>query len=162
VRLAAVYSSPLSRARLTAEAIAEPHGLDVIPLNELREIRLGVWEGLTESEVSARFAEVFYARRRDPERVAPEGGETLADLGARGLRAVHRIVACHPEEAVAAIAHGAINKAILLSVLHAPLRSYWRIRQDNAAINILDFDGDRARVTLLNETAHLDGLSRPM
>lgn len=106
----------------------------------------------------ARFGGVFQARRRDPEHVTPEGGETLAELAARGLRAVRQIIAAHQGASVAAVAHGALNKVILLSVLGAPFASYWRIRQDNGAINLLDFDGDRARITLLNETSHLDGL----
>ncbi len=60
------------------------------------------------------------------------------------------------------VAHGAVNKAVVLSVLEAPPAGYWHIRQDNAAINILDFDGGRARLTLLNATPHLDRLRRPI
>lgn len=115
---------------------------------------------MTEAEVSVRFGEVFRARRQDPERVAPDGGETLAELRARALRAMSEIVARHPAAAVAAVGHGALNKAIVLSVLRASLGSYWRIRQDNGAINIIDVDGSRAQVTVLNDTSHLDGLPR--
>ncbi len=132
----------------------------MVTLEDLREVRLGVWEGLTVAEVSGRFGELYQARRRDPEHVAPDGGETLAELCARGLQAVAEIVERHPAAAVAAVAHGALNKVILLSVLRAPLRGYRRIRQDNGAINIIDWNGGRAQVTLLNETSHLDGLPR--
>src|SRR5712691_3796041 len=59
VPLEAVYSSPLSRARLMAEAIAAPHRLSVVPVDDLREIGLGVWEGLTEAEIVGRFGPVI-------------------------------------------------------------------------------------------------------
>ena len=52
---AAIYSSPLERARATAEAIAKPHHLDVRIEPAFREMGYGVWEGLTRAEVSARF-----------------------------------------------------------------------------------------------------------
>jgi len=151
----AIYSSPLSRARDTAVVIAAPHGLSVVTRDRLREVSMGEWEGLNEAEITARFGEVLRARRRDPEGVTPGGGETLAELRARGLDAIREIVAEHPDEAVAVVAHGALNKAILLGVLDAPPRAYWTIRQDNAAINVLEFGARGARVLLLNETGHL-------
>jgi broad specificity phosphatase PhoE len=155
VPLRAIYSSPLSRARDTAAALAAVHGLPVLTLDRLREVGMGEWEGLTSEEITARFGDILRARRRDPERVTPGGGETLAELRARGVEAVREIVACHPGETVAAVAHGGLNKTILLAVLDAPLHRYWAIRQDNGAINVLEFDERGARVALLNETAHL-------
>lgn len=155
--LAAVYSSPLSRARHTAEAIAVPHGLRVVTLDSLREVGLGVWEGLTMAEIEARFGPVIEARRRDPVGVTPEAGEAMPALAERGMRAVREVVDRHPGGTVVMVAHGALNRVVLLSVLGAPLSSYWRIRQDNAAINIVEFDRDRVRVVLINGTSHLDG-----
>jgi broad specificity phosphatase PhoE len=90
--------------------------------------------------------------------VAPEGGETIADVHGRALPAVRAIVAAHPGETVAVVAHGAVNKAILLSVLGSPLESYGRMAQDNAAINVLEWRAGTPRVVALNETGHLDGL----
>jgi broad specificity phosphatase PhoE len=155
VPFAAVYSSPLVRAWDTALVIAASHRLPVVPVEELREIFLGAWEGLTEGEITRRFGAVIARRRRDAERVVPEGGESLAQVQARAMRAIEGILARHGEGTIAVVAHGAVNKTILLSALDAPLSSYWRIRQDNAGINIVDFIGARAIVRVMNETAHL-------
>ena len=153
-----MYSSPLSRALDTASAIAARHRLDVITVDALKEINLGNWEGLTIGEVALRHPGLLATRRQDPLHVAPEGGETIADVHARVLPAVREIVAAHPGEAIAIVAHGAVNKAILLSVLGSPLESYGRMAQDNAAINVLEWHVGTPRVVAFNETAHLDGL----
>lgn len=132
-------------------------------MDALKEINLGDWEGLTIDEVAARHAARLAARRADPLHVAPDGGETIADVHARVLPAIRAIVAAHPGETVAVVAHGAVNKTVLLDVLGAPLASYGAMRQDNAAINVLDWDGAERCVLVVNETAHLDGRmpSRP-
>ena len=158
-----MYSSPLSRALDTATAIAARHRLPVVTVDALKEINLGNWEGLTIDEVAARHPARLAARRVDPLHVAPEGGETIADVHARVLPAIRAIVAAHPGETVAVVAQGAVNKAVLLDVLGAPLASYGAMRQDNTAINVLDWDGAARRVLVVNETAHLDGRtpSRP-
>ncbi|HKV43434.1 MAG TPA: histidine phosphatase family protein [bacterium] len=153
--IAAVYSSPLSRARLTAEAIADAHGLPVVEVADLREIGMGVWEGLTAAEITQRFGSVIEPRRRNPEWIAPQGGETLADVRARSMQAVLAIAGRHAGATVAVVAHGAVIKTVILTALDAPLTSYWRIRQENAAMNILDLGGDQPRVRVINETGHL-------
>jgi alpha-ribazole phosphatase len=151
----AIYTSPLSRSREAALAIAARHALPVIALDGLREVAMGEWEGMTEAEINERFGPVLTARRKDPEHVTPGGGESLPALQARGLETINEIVARHPGETVAVVAHGGLNKTVVLAVLGAPLARYWSIRQDNGAINVLEFDGRGPRVRLLNETAHL-------
>ncbi len=160
IPLCAVYSSPLVRALDTASVVAARHRLPVVTVDALMEIALGNWEGMTIGEVAARYPERLAARRQDPLHVAPEGGETILDVHARVLPVVREIVAAHPEETVAVVAHGAVNKAILLSVLGSPLASYARMRQDNAAINVLEWNSV-PRVVTVNETGHLDGLTPP-
>ncbi len=155
VPLAAIYSSPLIRARDTALAIAAPHRLPVVLVADLHEIELGVWEGLTEGEITQRFGDVVARRRRDPEHVVPLEGESLYEVQARALRAVEEILARHDDATIAVVAHGAVNKMVLLSALDAPLSSYWRIRQDNAGISIVDVYGMHRVVRVMNETAHL-------
>jgi broad specificity phosphatase PhoE len=141
--------------------IAARHGLPVVTVDALREISLGNWEGMTIGEVAARYPDRLAARRRDPLHVAPEGGETILEAYERAMPTVRAIVAAHPGETVAVVAHGAVNKTILLSVLGSPLASYRDMRQDNAAINVLEWNGSAPRVVAVNKTAHLDGLRPP-
>jgi broad specificity phosphatase PhoE len=83
------------------------------------------------------------------------GGESLADVQVRALRALRLLESRRRGQTVAVVAHGGINKTILLEMLGAPLASFWRIRQHNACINVVELDGGQPRVVLLNETTHL-------
>lgn len=153
--LRAVYSSPLLRALDTAQAVAAPHGLSVVTDRDLREIGLGAWEGLTTAEINERFGDMIARRRRDPLGVVPPGGESLPQVQARVMGALQAILGGHTGAVIAIVAHGAVNRIVLLTVLGAPLTSYWRLRQDNGAINIVEFTGGRSSVRAVNETAHL-------
>src|SRR5688572_17771035 len=75
-RIAAVYSSPLSRTAETAALLAAPHRLTPVTRDGLREISHGRWEGLTRREVEERYADEYAAWEADPFTFAPEGGES--------------------------------------------------------------------------------------
>lgn len=156
VPLGAMYSSPLARAVETARVIAEPHDLPVTPVEALREIRVGQWEGLTVAEIEAQYAEAASRWYTTPHLARIPGGETIAEMQMRSAAAVEELRRRHAGEAVGVVAHGGVNKTIILTVLAAPLSSYWRLRQHNGGITVLEWEGDRARVLILNATAHLE------
>lgn len=155
VPLAALYSSPLQRAQETARPLADAHDRSLRIADDLREMNQGTWESLLLDEVAARDAETLKAWRQSPESVRMPGGESLPEVQERGMRTITEIASQHQGETIAVVAHGGVNKAILLSMLGAPLASYWRIRQNNACISIVEVDGAQSRVIVLNETAHL-------
>ena len=150
-----MYSSPLARATETAALIAGDHGLPVLTHDGLREIGVGEWEGLLMDEIEVRYAEVLRNWWDRPHLTRIPGGETLDELRDRGVRAMEEIRRRVPDGAAAVVGHGGVNKTIIFTALGAPLASYWRIRQANACINVLEYDGERARVLILNATAHL-------
>jgi broad specificity phosphatase PhoE len=115
---AAVYSSPLQRARHTAEAIAGAHGLEVSCRDDLRERNVGEWTGLTFDETRALAPEQFAGDWRV--QGAP-GGETQAALTARVAAAVDEILASHPDGRVAVVSHGGALSAALAHLLGIPI-----------------------------------------
>lgn len=142
----------------TAALIAEAHGLPVVTHDGLREIGVGEWEGLLMDDIEVRYAEVLRNWWDRPHLTRIPGGETLDEMRDRGMRAMEEIRLRVPDGAAAVVAHGGVNKTIIFTALGAPLASYWRIRQANACINVLDYDGERARMLILNATAHLGAL----
>lgn len=155
VPLAALYSSPLSRARECAEAIGAACGLAAHIVDELREMDQGEWEGRRVDEVVAADGQRVQAWWDAPHEVQVPGGESLQQVADRAVRAFGALTARHPGQAIAIVAHGGVNKVILLAALGAPLSHHGRLRQHNACINVLEVDGATTRVVTLNDTIHL-------
>jgi len=104
----AVYSSDLGRARETAEILAETRGGNVIALPALREKHFGTWEGLTDTEVHARFPDAAAGGWGD--------GETTEQLALRVVAALEEIAAAHAGGLVLVVTHGGPLRAILRHV----------------------------------------------
>jgi broad specificity phosphatase PhoE len=105
VRLDAIVSSDLARARETAEAVARRQGLEVVTDAALREKNFGSWEGLTDVEIAERFPDAVRGRWGD--------GEGTEDVAGRVLPAIERIRARHPDGAVLVVSHGGPIRIIL-------------------------------------------------
>ncbi len=151
----AVYSSPLSRSVATAEAIAAPLGLTVVTLDGLADIHYGDWQGLTPEEAAARWPDLVRAWYTAPATVRIPGGESLADLRERAMAAVHELAARHAGETIALVSHTVVNRVILLAVLGLGNDRFWRLRQDNCAINVFEAEGGDFTLVTMNDTCHL-------
>ena len=160
-RPAAVFASPLSRCRATAEAIATPLGLSPRPLDGLIDIDYGQWQGLTPDEVRARWPGLLETWYRAPDWAAIPGGETLQDVLVRALSALRDVVDEHPSDTLVLVAHDSVNRVILLHALGLPLSRYWRLGQHPCAINEIDLLGDGSVVLSMNETGHLKQAASP-
>ncbi len=137
--LAAVYSSPLSRARETAGIVALPFGLEPVIIPAFRERCFGRWEGLTFDEIARRYPEEFSAWVEDPLDSSPQGGESTREVAARLEPALENILARHENENIVIAAHGGVNRVILCLFLGIPLTNIFRLEQDHGAINIVEF-----------------------
>ena len=152
----AVYSSPLSRAVRTAEAIAKHFDLSVQIHLGLADIDYGEWQGLTPDEVRDRWPAELHAWYHQPDKAMIPGGEILAQLRSRGMSAVNELSARHAEQTIVLVGHTVINRIILLGVLGLGNERFWHIKQDTCAINVFDAKmGDFVLVSL-NDTCHLN------
>jgi broad specificity phosphatase PhoE len=150
----ALYSSPLQRARHTAEAIAALIGLEVSLEPGLAEYDLGRWEG-------KRYHDLHHEHRlwdhmkRNPD-YAPHGGESPRDVTERFCGCLQGIAARHRGERVLVVAHGG---ALSMGLAHLLDGSYteWRRVMDNCAVSELVVEPAPALLSF-NHTAHLDGL----
>jgi broad specificity phosphatase PhoE len=103
-QLAAVYASPLRRAFETAELVAAPHDLVPMPVEALREVNVGSWQGLTRAEIEQRFPDQF-ARWLDYHE-GWEDGESYEEMGRRVIAGLLELAAAHDGERILAVSHG--------------------------------------------------------
>jgi probable phosphoglycerate mutase len=161
-KIAAVYSSPLSRTVETANILSLPHGLAPIHRDGLREISHGRWEGLTRQDVEERFAGEYEAWEADPFTFAPVDGESGVAVLARALPVIRDIVVAHGGENVIVVSHKATLRILLSSLLSIDARGYRdRLDQSPACLNIVDCKGPvQARLMLFNDVSHYQDTPR--
>jgi alpha-ribazole phosphatase len=148
-RISACYTSDLSRTVRGGEILGAYLGVEPVKLRQLRELNCGAWEGLSLSEVQASRPDEWAARLADLVNFRAPGGESLTDLAARVLPALAEIVARHKGEEVLVVAHGGVNRVILLDAIGAPPASMFTIEQKYCAMNIIDYYADGNRVVKL-------------
>ena len=154
--IAAVYTSPLERARRTAEIAAAGLGVPLTPVDDLRELSLGDWEGRTVEEIRALPGDPYEQWVRDPVACLPPGAEPLAEVQARVVSAMADIAADHPNgQQGLGVCHGGVISAYLAHCLGLPLSSIWRLTLSNGSIT----EVAPPSVRCVNSTRHLSGLS---
>lgn len=129
---AAIYSSDLQRAHVTAQIIAAELGLPVQVDRRLREVNQGEWEGMLTADIQQRYAEEWAARRADRLHAAPPGGESLAQVAARVLAGVADIVNRHPDQKVLLVSHGLALAVVRCAAEGAPLTDAFQRIPENA------------------------------
>lgn len=151
-----VVSSPLSRARATAERLGSP------ALHPgLAEMDMGELEGLPAEVLLERYPAVLAAWRADPSEVVIPGGETMAQVQERAVAAWREIRAGLPDDPalrVAVVSHQLAIATILCALTGAPLRDFRRFSQRNTAWATLRLLPDGGvDVLAVDQAPHLDG-----
>lgn len=155
-RFEGFFSSDLERAYATAVILAEPHGAVVHRVPALREIDFGEWEGLTREEITRLYPEVSKKWWSRPLETRLPGGETLDEVATRAVHVLWEIATRYPGGQVVITAHGGTIRASIARLLKMDLNQYWRLRQDNAALSIVElFSPDRSQLILFNDSCHL-------
>jgi probable phosphoglycerate mutase len=152
----AIWVSTLRRTAQTAAPLARRLGLTPVVDADLREVFLGEWEGgglfrqrVTDQHPAA--IRIFEEQRWD---VIP-GAEAAAPFAARVRAAVERIAAAHPDQRVAAFAHGGTIGEILHQTTDS--RPFAFMGADNASISHIVVTEQRWILRRFNDTTHLQG-----
>jgi broad specificity phosphatase PhoE/ribonuclease HI len=153
--IAAVLSSPLVRARRTAQYAADALGLPVAVRDGLIEADFGDWEGLTFTEASERDPELHRRWLADTS-VRPPGGESFDEVHTRVRSALEEIVDRHAGQTVLVVSHVTPIKAILRMALQVGPSLLFRLHLDLASLSVAEFYPDGgASVRLVNDTSYL-------
>jgi broad specificity phosphatase PhoE len=156
----AVYSSPLRRARRTAELIhaslADPP--DLQPTDALLEINLSEWENLTREDVQTQDPEAYTCWKQHPHKLILGDRRPVLDLFKQARDFWRETLPRHANQTILIVAHNGILRSLLYTALGIEASHYQVIRQSNCGISVLNFSGnlgDPVQLESLNQTAHL-------
>jgi probable phosphoglycerate mutase len=168
----AIYSSPLRRARATAELIVETlsqesHSRSIEFTDNLLEISLPLWEGLPFQEVKARFPEQYDDWRDRPHKlrmtIASANGDMeffpVPALFEQAQRFWQMVLPRHPDQTILVVAHSGINRTLIYTAMGLEPEKYARFHVSNCGISVLNFAGELGQPVQLesfNLTAHVN------
>jgi 2,3-bisphosphoglycerate-dependent phosphoglycerate mutase len=144
--LDAVVSSDLLRALTTARIVAELARVPLVTDPGLREVSVGLAEGMLWEEAKTQFGAELTERWYSDDNVAFPGGETGYETLTRGLAALRRIARSYPYRRIAVSTHGAMVRRL---VKHALPPGATPVRARNAALFILDYEPETNRLALV-------------
>lgn len=154
----AVLTSPLSRAKVTAQLASEKCECgEFVTVDALTEINHGDWEGRLADEVAREWPEILHRWHTAPETVTMPGagGESLEDILRRVKPAVDAAAVKYTGDVLLS-SHDAVIKVLLCYWLHAPLSSFFRFQVPNCSITIIEArEGYAPRMLLMGDAAHL-------
>jgi probable phosphomutase (TIGR03848 family) len=154
IALAAIYSSPLERARETAQAIAQSQKLVVQIHPGLIEVDVGDWTDRQIAELQATDAwKQMQARPLD---FCFPNGESNAMMHARIVATIDALVAAHPQQTIALVSHADPIKIALAHYLGMNLNDFERLAIEPASVSVLQFDQCGVVLSRLNDTGQLD------
>ncbi len=137
IHLDKIYCSSLTRARQTAQPMAEMHNLKVETFDDIKEIAFGEWEGMTFDEINARWPGDIDAFFKNPALCHVPGGENFSAVAARVEPFFKRCLAEMDDADNAIVSHGGIIRVLLCLFLDVDLNKIWNFSVGNCSTTTL-------------------------
>lgn len=148
-----VYASDLKRAYETAAIIFKGNRIE--KRENFREMNFGIFEGLTYEEIIQRYAKLYRDWLNNPSKVKIPHGEGLTELKRRVKECLSSILFRDKGKIITVVTHGGPIRIILCAALKYSLKDFWQIRQDIAALNIIEYSEKmEPYVVKMNDTSH--------
>jgi len=156
--VSAIYASDLKRAAETAEILVPALDAPLVLDERLREYDVGVLAGTLVTDIQRLYPEIWHGMNHDPEWVSIPGAEGNRAFHARLAAAMAEIRSAHGEtETVAIVSHGGSLGMILAHLLGMDTGRSTPFRFGNTSLSVVEFPARGPRLSLLNDTCHLDG-----
>ncbi len=134
--ISAIYSSPIERAKNTAEIIGKHNSIDVRIDDRLIELDMGKFTGVPYDEIFSSHGNVFMKFYKGELEIAHNGVETFADVKKRVLGIVDHVIENHPDENVVLVTHMDPIKAMLSTIVSLSPENLYELIIANASLNI--------------------------
>ena len=156
LRLDAVYSSDLSRAVTTTQAITRHHNIPHMKDKRLREVCMGVWEDTPWGNAEYDAPEQMYNFAFDPEKWEIEGAEKFYELKARISDIIFELAEKHEGQTIAIISHGMAIRSFICHIMDIPSERTVEIAHgDNTSVALINVEKGKALIEYYNDNSHL-------
>ena len=161
IPLDGVISSPLQRARITAQGIADTHHLELEQVKALQELCFGDWEGKTFGEIDTLWPGMMSEMYHHPDTLQLPHGESFLDCQKRTMAFIQELLQRGDNKSYAIVSHGAALRTIICAMIDIPLARSWNMGLSNASVTtIRHYAGDAHMKDMnmlfsLNQTSHL-------
>lgn len=145
-----IFSSPLARARKTAEILASSLGMEVIFRDELKEIDLGEFEGKTFEEIAAEDPQKGEEMMKDPVRFVYPGGESFSLLAERSYRFFWETVTRREGATMLFVTHGGVVRTLVASLLGMVPEGIFKLDVDPAGVTLFEVVNRFPRLKFFN------------
>lgn len=153
--IANIYTSPLERAKVTAQFIGEESDKEVIITNDFKEISFGDWEGLTTKEIGERYSWANDWFINPESHRIPNSDDMEIEKVRLRSKLIELAEGNSSDKSNLIVSHAGVIRLAILGAMDLPLSYYWRLTFSNTCINILEYHEKRFLIRCLNDTSHL-------
>jgi broad specificity phosphatase PhoE len=158
--LTAIYSSTSGRTKATASLIRGERGIPVIYDENLREIKLGQWEGKTHSAIKELYQTEFEAFWNAPHQYTSVGGETFEETRARASKVLNRIKKEHKSGNILIVTHSVVIKCLYSFFKNSSIETLWDPPYiHDTSLTIVEMDESGFSLVLEGDTTHLESVN---
>lgn len=136
MNISAIYSSPIQRAKHTAEIVGQHNSVDVTIDDRLIELDMGKFTGMAYDEIFNSHGNVFMKFYNGELEIAHNGVETFSQVKSRVLEVVDHVLEKHPDENVVLVTHMDPIKAMLSTIVDLSPTNLFELIIANASLNI--------------------------
>ncbi|MDH3279215.1 MAG: histidine phosphatase family protein [Nitrosopumilus sp.] len=136
MNISAIYSSPIQRAKHTAEIVGKHNSIDVMTDDRLIELDMGKFTGVPYDEIFTSHGNVFMKFYNGELEIAHNGVETFSEVKKRVLGIVDHVIEKHPDENVVLVTHMDPIKAMLSTIIDLSPTNLFELIIENASLNL--------------------------
>jgi broad specificity phosphatase PhoE len=156
----AIFSSPSGRTKATTNLICGDRDIPVIYDENLREIRLGEWEGKTHSSIKEMYQTEFESFWNTPHQFTTVGGETFEETRARAIQVLNRIKKEYKSGNILIVTHSVVIKCLFTFFKNSSIETLWDPPYiHDTSLTIVEVHENGLKVVLEGDITHLESVN---
>ena len=150
-----IYTTTSSRTKNTVLEISKLNSIDIIEVENLKEINFGDFEGMTFNEIKESYPNEFQNMIDDGYDYKYPNGEGLIDTYKRVCREIDKIIKYSEGKTVLICSHGGTIRNIISYLITGSYKHHWNFKIDNASVTIIEIQDNFAVMNKLNDTSFI-------